>query len=50
MDLFIQMTPCTGLLEFYISDKSENLFKESSLMQNIAGQMSLLDSKEHVEI
>jgi len=50
VDLFIQMTPCTGLLEFYISDKYENLFKETSIMQNIANQNSLLDSSERVEI
>jgi len=38
------------LLEFYISDKYENLFKETSIMQNIADQNSLLDSSERVEI
>lgn len=32
MDLFIQMTPCTGLLELYISDDYKNLFSKTSEM------------------
>lgn len=34
MDLFIQMTPCTGLLELYISDDYQNLFSKGSELQS----------------
>lgn len=47
MDLFIQMTPCTGLLKLYISDDYSTLFTASSELQSYdAGSTTALQLKE----
>ena len=50
VDLFVTLTPCIGMVQFYISDKMENLFTDSS-EQTTNHKISALDtSDQKVEI
>lgn len=41
VDLFVTLTPCTGLLRFYISDDYHSLFKEKSEIKHDKGNSQL---------
>ena len=45
VDLFVTLTPCIGMVQFYISDKIENLFTDSS-EQRTNYRISSLDSSD----
>ena len=49
VDLFIEMTPCTGLLKLFISDDYNNLFsKKSEMKSESAGTFTSLQLKNKV--
>ena len=43
IDLFIALTPCTGLLKYFISDDFQNLFTERSELKH-SNKFSYLDA------
>ena len=48
-DLFIALTPCKGLMRFFISDKVTNLFKEDSEMKK-GKKFSHLDADGEIRV